>query len=108
MEQQQQESVAEAAKLRHCLNDLISIMALPALWAGGEPRQIAGTLLDALVGMLQLTFAFVRLNEPGGGLAVEMVRIHQEAERGTEEPDIAQALHTSLGDAACEWPRTAR
>lgn len=26
----------EVARLRGCLNDLVGIMALPALWAGGE------------------------------------------------------------------------
>ena len=75
MEAQRQDAGQETARLRRCLNDLVSIMALPALWPGGEPKQIAGTLLDALVGMLQLTFAFVRLNDPVGGPTIEMARV---------------------------------
>jgi hypothetical protein len=38
-------------------------MALPAVWTGGEPPQIVGTLLDALLGILRLSFVFVRLND---------------------------------------------
>src|SRR5262245_10128965 len=50
----------EVARLRRCLNDLVCIMALPALWAGGEPRRIVSTLLDTLLDMLQLEFAFAQ------------------------------------------------
>jgi hypothetical protein len=48
MEGQRQEAREETARLRCCLNDLVSIMALPALWAGAGPQQIAGTLLARL------------------------------------------------------------
>jgi hypothetical protein len=58
----------EVSRLRGCLNDLIGIMALPALWAGGEPPRILSTLLDALLEMLRFTFVFVRLTDPDGGL----------------------------------------
>jgi len=60
--------------MRGCLDDLISIMALPALWTGGEPHQIASTLLDTLLRTLRLAFVLVRLNDPEGGLPVEMMR----------------------------------
>ena len=39
----------EVTRLRDCLNDLRDIMALPALWAGGEPPRIVSTSLDALL-----------------------------------------------------------
>jgi PAS domain S-box-containing protein len=39
----------EVTRLRDCLNDLREIMALPALWAGGEPPRIVSTSLDALL-----------------------------------------------------------
>jgi PAS domain S-box-containing protein len=43
-------STGEVTRLRDCLNDLASTMALPALWTGGEPPQIVSSLLDALLG----------------------------------------------------------
>lgn len=108
MEARRQEPGEEAVRLRRCLNNLVSIMALPALWAGGEPQQIAATLLDALVGMLGLTFAFVRLRDPDGGPSIEMQRVTERIEGMAQTRDIAEALDASLGDAAFEWPRCTR
>src|SRR5918998_6678659 len=42
----------EVTRLRGCLNDLVNIMALPALWTGGEPPQDVSAMLSALPGML--------------------------------------------------------
>ena len=41
----------EVTRLRDSLNDLRGIMALPALWTGGEPPRIVSTSLDALLGI---------------------------------------------------------
>src|SRR5437879_349856 len=46
--------VEDVAPLRRCLSDLVSIMALPALWAGGEPPRIVSTLIVSLLEMLRL------------------------------------------------------
>jgi hypothetical protein len=47
----------EIKNLKACINDLISVLALPAIWTGSEPSQILSTLLDVLLGMLRLDFA---------------------------------------------------
>ena len=39
----------EVTRLRDSLNDLRGIMALPAVWTGGEPPPIVSTSLDALL-----------------------------------------------------------
>ena len=44
----------EIKRLQRCINDLVSLFALPAVWSGCEPSQIVNTLLDALLRMLQL------------------------------------------------------
>ena len=31
-----------------CIDNLISVPALPAIWSGGQPPQIVGALLDML------------------------------------------------------------
>ena len=41
----------EVTRLRDSLNDLRSIMALPAVWTGGEAPRIVSTSLDALLGI---------------------------------------------------------
>ena len=50
----------EIKRLQGCINDLISVLALPAIWSGHEPSQIVSTLLDVLLGMLRLDFAYAR------------------------------------------------
>ena len=68
------ETDAEALRLRAVLRDLVALSAIPAVWVGSEPPAVAAGLADALVGLLQLDFAFVRLSDPGGAGAVEVTR----------------------------------
>jgi hypothetical protein len=98
----------EVARLRGCLNDLVGMMALPALWAGGEPQQIARTLLDALLGMLQLTFVLVRLNDPDGGPPIELMRKTELLESTDRSREVGLALDALLGNAPLKWPPGAR
>src|SRR5947209_16373918 len=65
---------AELLSLRTALRDLVALSAIPAAWIGREPPAVAAGLADALVALLQLDFAFVRLSEPGGDRAVDITR----------------------------------
>src|SRR5213080_3151480 len=75
MEVAMDQTADEIKRLRACINDLISVLALPAIWGGREPSQIVSTLLDVLLGMLRLDFAYARLSDAiSGGAPIEMVR----------------------------------
>src|SRR3954452_17438176 len=65
---------AEILRLRTVLRDLVALSAIPAAWIGREPPAVATGLADALIELLQLDFASVRLCDPGGAGAVEVVR----------------------------------
>jgi signal transduction histidine kinase/PAS domain-containing protein len=65
---------ADVLRLREGLRDLVALSAIPAAWIGSEPPAVAAGLADALVGLLQLDFAFVRLCDPGGAGAVDVRR----------------------------------
>src|SRR4051794_21588594 len=65
---------AEIARLRAAVRDLVALSSIPAAWVGREPPDIAAGLAGALVGSLQLDFAFVRLCDPSGAGAVEVTR----------------------------------
>src|SRR4051794_2401220 len=65
---------ADVLRLRAGLRDLVALSAIPAVWIESEPPAVAAGLADALVGLLQLDFAFVRLSDPGGAGAVEVTR----------------------------------
>jgi PAS domain-containing protein len=98
----------DAARLRRCLNDLVSLIALPALWTGGEPPRIVDTLLDALVGMLDAAFVFARLNDAEDGPPIEVARVAESWEGTLRTHEIGKALDGSLGDASRNWPPVAR
>src|ERR1700730_4534890 len=51
----------EIKLLQGCINDLIGVVALSAIWASHEPEQIVDTLLGVLIRRLNLEFAAARL-----------------------------------------------
>ena len=98
----------EIKHLRHCVNDLISVLALPAMWSGGEPSQIAHTLLDALLRMLQLDLVYVRLKETDGGAPIEMVRFAPSQKHTIQPHEMGRRLEGCLGPGPQESPRLMR
>jgi PAS domain S-box-containing protein len=64
---------AEILRLRAVVRDLVALSTIPAAWIGREPSAVAGGLADALVGLLQVDFAFVRLCDPGGAGAIDVM-----------------------------------
>jgi PAS domain S-box-containing protein len=65
---------AEILRLRITVGDLLALSIIPEAWVGREPPAIAGELADLLIGSLKLDFAFVRLGDPIGCQAVEVLR----------------------------------
>jgi signal transduction histidine kinase len=65
---------AELHRLQTALRDLVALSAIPAAWTGSEPPAVAAGLADALVALLQLDFAFVRLSYPDGAGSVDVTR----------------------------------
>jgi hypothetical protein len=57
MEAKVEEAANEIKRLKACINNLISVQALPAIWSGRQPPQIVSALLDMLPQMLGLDFA---------------------------------------------------
>ena len=85
----------ETRQLRASMNDLLSLLALPAMWSGRQPVQIVESLLDSLLGMLRLDFTYARLNASEGGLPIEALRIAQR-QPSREPREFGQALETCL------------
>ena len=69
----QVDSDANTLRLQTALRDLVALFAIPAAWNGEGPPAVVAGLADALVALLQLDFAFVRLRRPDGG-AVDVTR----------------------------------
>jgi PAS domain S-box-containing protein len=101
----QPRDLAERTKhLQRCVNDLISVLALPATWTGGEPSQIVNTLLDALLRMLQLDLVYVQLKQTGDQAPIEMVRFTQSQKHNARPHKIGEELRSYLGADPQEWP----
>ena len=88
----------EIRRLRRCINDLVSILALPAMWTGGAPVQVVGNLLEALVSMLDLDFIYARFGKSGGSDYREMIRIGPMWEQKPQPQDISERLRPWLID----------
>src|ERR1700678_2521495 len=102
MDLQPGDPAEEIKHLRRCVNDLVSVLALPAMWSGSEPSQIIHTLLDALLRMLQLDLVYVRLKETAGRAPIEMVA--QPRQHIIQPHEIGKALETWMGPDPQEWP----
>jgi PAS domain S-box-containing protein len=107
MEAPLESSAEEITQLRGCVNDLVRITTLPVLSTGGEPSRIASNLVDALVGMLHLSFAFIQLNDPEGTPILEMTRVAEPFEDSTCAREIGEALKVAVGHGRL-WPRKAQ
>jgi hypothetical protein len=108
MEVRIENSVDETKRLQRCMNDLVSLLALPALWSGGESAQIARTLLDVLPGMLDLDLLYLRLKDTVGETSVEMARVVQSRKLRAWPQEIGEALNHCLGEDAQKWPALTR
>src|SRR5467141_287254 len=102
------QTIDEISRLRGCINDLISVQALPAMWTGQEPAQIVSTLLDVLIGMLRLDFAYARLKDPAGESPIEMLRLPQSRNLTASTQAIGHVLKPCLEDDPQECPLLVR
>jgi PAS domain S-box-containing protein len=96
-------SASEIRRLQRCINDLVSVLALPAMWSGGEPLQIAATLLDALLSTLQLDFVYVRLKDAVEEAPLEIVRVVPLAKPILRSDEIGETLKEWLGHDLQKW-----
>ncbi len=99
MPQQPMDLASEVKRLQRCMNDLVSVLALPAVWSGSEPVRILETLLDALLGMLDLDFLYARVRI-NGEAPTEVFRNAEASQVGSSREQILQALNLHSEDQA--------
>jgi len=97
----QPESPAEEIRrLRRCISDLVSVLALPAIWTGGGPSDVAGNLLDALMSMLDLDIVYARMASSEGLEGTELLRIGPVPGPKPELAEITHKVRVWLADDA--------
>ncbi|MEA3142505.1 MAG: hypothetical protein QOK23_4674 [Gammaproteobacteria bacterium] len=67
----------QAVDLQSRINDLIGIQALPAIWSGQQSSDIVGILLEAVVRILDLDFAYACVRDSLVDSSFELIRLRQ-------------------------------
>ena len=88
----------EIKRLQRCINDLVSLLTLPAMWSGSNPSDIIHTLLDSLLRMLDLDFGYVSLTNPVAAAPSETVMVPQSQEQMFRPGELRTFLNRWLGD----------
>ncbi len=99
MGEQAQDPAQEVHRLQRCINDLVGVLALPAIWRGSEPSQIVQTLLDVLLRILGLELAYARLNDAFGAMPVGVLRVAGYSKINPPPQELRSVLGDSLAAA---------
>jgi PAS domain S-box-containing protein len=103
MEVQLERSNEEIKRLRRCINDLVGVLAISAVWVGGDLSQILRTLLETLLGVLRLDFVYARLKSEADEKSIETVQVAPSRELTTGPKDIGELLDRWLGSDPQKW-----
>src|SRR5437660_9796524 len=74
------------------MRDLVALSALPAVWAGYQPRQVAEGLADVLLSTLRLDLVYLRLPGQTEGQQIEVARTAGRPTTTDETRNIGRAL----------------
>ena len=96
MQEQIEESAQEIKRLQRCISDLVSLLALPAIWSGTDPSQIVDMLLDALLRMLRLDFIYSRLKDSVTAAPMEVLLVADSCKKKVSQQDIRVMLSNWL------------
>ena len=98
MRQQLTDHATEVKRLQRCMNDLVGVLALPAVWSVSEPSRILETLLDALMEILALDFLYARVPLNSHGAPIDALRTAPLFGTSHSREEIGQALNNWFGE----------
>jgi PAS domain S-box-containing protein len=105
MDQEQMDPATEVRRLQRCMNDLVSVLALPAVWSGSEPSRILDTFLDALLAMLDLDFLWARARLDSREAPIDVLRTAPHYATGHGHEEIKRALHEWSEEVPPRWTK---
>ncbi|MGC2403015.1 MAG: PAS domain S-box protein [Acidobacteriaceae bacterium] len=88
----------QVKRLQRCINDLVSLLALPASWSGLEPPQIVESLLDGLMRLLALDLAYAYWSAPIDSIPVEILRVARAELSFADSDGICRTIRQCVGD----------
>jgi PAS domain S-box-containing protein len=84
------------------MRDLVALSALPAVWAGYQPLQVAESLAEVLLSTLRLDLVYIRLLGQTDGQEIEVARTAGGATPSEQTRDIGRALAPWLDGAGID------
>jgi PAS domain-containing protein len=87
----------ETQMLRSTMRDLVALSALPTVWAGYQPRQVAEDLTNVLLAVLRLDLVYIRLSGQAEGQEIEVARAAGRPVTPDQGRDMGRALAPWLG-----------
>ena len=99
---------AEIKNLRHCINDLTSVMALPAVWRKCDAAQVSATFADSLMAMLNLDFIYVGVPRKADEAPIEVLRVGAQFQVSDESDQLSNLIAESLKEGEREPLRQER
>src|SRR5712672_2508289 len=78
------------------MRELVALSALPAVWAGYQPRQVAEGLADVLLSTLRLDLVYLRLPGQTEGQEIEVAGTAGRPTTTDEARNIGRALAPCL------------
>src|SRR5260370_6802074 len=84
------------------MRDLVALSALPAVWAGYQPRQVAEGLADVLLSTLRLDLVYLRLRGQTDGQGITVARTALGPTPAEQTRDIGRALAPWLNGAGID------
>jgi transcriptional regulator with PAS, ATPase and Fis domain len=97
-------STENVVRLERGLNDLASLLSLPAMWAGRDSGEVSRTLLEVLVRVLQLDFAYMRVAQPSDESRSEWVRAGDGSDVEVDASTVGRALQPYVDGFAPPHP----
>ena len=93
----------EVERLRRCMNDLVGVLALPAVWNNGGPGRILDTLFDALLVMLDLDLLYARVRFGSDETPIDSLRTSRFHGANQSHEEITRTLNQWFGAVPQKW-----
>jgi PAS domain S-box-containing protein len=103
MDQHSTDRGLEVKRLERWMNDLVSVLALPAVWSGSEPSRILETFLDALLGMIGLDFLYGQVTIDTHKSPTDVLRTSAPNVTSYGREEIRQALDQQFEGGTPRW-----
>ena len=93
----------EVKRLQRCMNDLVSVLALPAVWSGSEPHRILETFLDALLGIVDIDLLYGQVSIDAHRTRIDVLRISDSLVSSYSSEEIRRTLHQRFEGGTRQW-----